>query len=206
MSIIRKTRLKSLRGNGLQDFNWNIKTLHITLSSHNLIPALKTHRRQMHLCFGIQETIYLLFHYASLHSGKEKWTICGVLRRYVSQNIVAITGNLRLNRFTCFMYLIDRFSQLWRCEVVLDFINTWDIKYPLSRNFLVSTCVKFAFANKIEAMYERPHVQLCKRKSRNSLNLTFNLNTLYLTSILFTWLKFTCVNVRSQKRVSGNPP
>ena len=32
------------------------------------------------------------------------WEIlfCGVLRRYVSQNIVAITGNLRLNRFTLF--------------------------------------------------------------------------------------------------------
>ena len=29
--------------------------------------------------------------------------LCGVLRRYVSQNIVAITfGNLRLNRFTLF--------------------------------------------------------------------------------------------------------
>ena len=28
---------------------------------------------------------------------------CGVLRRYISQNIVAITfGNLRLNRFTLF--------------------------------------------------------------------------------------------------------
>ena len=27
---------------------------------------------------------------------------CGVLRRYVSQNIVAITGNLRSNRFTLF--------------------------------------------------------------------------------------------------------
>ena len=90
------------------------------------------------------------------------------------------------------MYLIDRFSQVLRC------------KYPVSRNVYVRTCVKLAFANKIEAMYERPHVQLCKRKSRNSLNLTFNLNTLYLTSILFTWLKFTFVNVRSQKRVSGN--
>ena len=32
-------------------------------------------------------------------------------------------------------------------------------------------------------MYERPHVQLCKRKSRNSLNLTFNLDTLCRTSI-----------------------
>ena len=30
------------------------------------------------------------------------WEIlfCGVLRRYFSQNIVAITGTLRLNRFT----------------------------------------------------------------------------------------------------------
>ena len=63
---------------------------------------------------------------------------------------------------------------------------TGDIKYPLSRNLYVRMCVKFAFANKIEAMYERPQVQLCKRKGRNSLNLTFNLNTLHLTSILFT--------------------
>ena len=40
--------------------------------------------------------------------------LCGVLRRYVSLNIVAITfGNQRLNRFT----------------------------YPLSRNFYVRTCV-----------------------------------------------------------------
>ena len=32
-----------------------------------------------------------------------KILFCGVLRRYVSQNIVAITfGNLRLNRFTLF--------------------------------------------------------------------------------------------------------
>ena len=122
---------------------------------------------------------------------------CGFLRRYVSQNIVAITGNVRLNRFTL-LYVFNR-----RCEVVLHFINTWDMKYPLSRNFYVRTCVKFAFANKIRAM---SHVQLCKGKSRNSLNLTFNLNTLCLTSIWFTWLKFTCVNVRSQKRISGNPP
>ena len=38
-----------------------LASLHITLSSHNLTPALKTHCRQMHLCLGIQETIYLLF-------------------------------------------------------------------------------------------------------------------------------------------------
>ena len=54
-------------------------------------------------------------------------------------------------------------------------------------------------------MKGRPHVQFCNRKSRNSLNLTFNLNTLCLT-IWFTRLKITCVKVRSQKLISGNPP
>ena len=34
-----------------------------------------------------------------------------------------------------------------------------------------------------------------KRKSRTSLNFTFILNTLYLASILFKRLKFSCVNV-----------
>ena len=51
------------------------------------MPALKTHCRQMHLCLGIQETIYLLFHYASLHSGKDKWTIF-VLIRFQGQTTV----------------------------------------------------------------------------------------------------------------------
>ena len=42
---------------------------------------------------------------------------------------VAITGILRLIRFTLFnfMFLINRFPQLLRCEVALHFINTWDI-------------------------------------------------------------------------------
>ena len=60
-----------------------------------------------------------------------------------------------------------------------------------------------AFENKIEAMYERSHVSV---KVGTSLNLTIILNTLYLASILFAWLNFTRINVRSQKRVSGNQP
>ena len=43
----------------------------------------------------------------------------GVLRRYVSQNIVTITGSLWLNRFT----LLYVFLQLLRYEVALHFIN-----------------------------------------------------------------------------------
>ena len=43
----------------------------------------------------------------------------GVLRRYVSQNIVTITGTLWLNRFT----LLYVFLQLLRYEVALHFIN-----------------------------------------------------------------------------------
>ena len=38
------------------------------------------------------------------------------------------------------------------------------------------------------------------------LNFSFKFSTFYLASISFTWLKFTCVNVRSQKRISGNQP
>ena len=43
----------------------------------------------------------------------------GVLRRYVSQNIVTITGTLWLNKFT----LLYVFLQLLRYEVALHFIN-----------------------------------------------------------------------------------
>ena len=57
---------------------------------------------------------------------------CGVLRDYVSQNNDVLTETLRLNRFDfadslCCMYLIDRFSQLLRCEDALHSINTRDI-------------------------------------------------------------------------------
>ena len=59
---------------------------------------------------------------------------CAVLSLYVSQNIDAITGILRLNTFDiadslCCMYLIDRLSQLLRCEVPLLFINTWGVNH-----------------------------------------------------------------------------
>ena len=56
-------------------------------------------------------------------------------------------------------------------------------------------------ASKIEAMYERSHLRV-KVEPRSTSRL---MSTLYtnLTAILFTRLKFTCVNVRSEKRVSG---
>ena len=45
--------------------------------------------------------------------------------------------------------------------------------------------VNFTFVNKIDAMYKKSHLSVTK--SRTSLNLTFNLNTLFLASIsLFT--------------------
>ena len=53
----------------------------------------------------------------------------------------------------------------------------------LSRNFSMPTCVKFTFANIIEAMSERSHVTV-KVESRS--DFTFNLNNLYLAFILFT--------------------
>ena len=75
--------------------------------------------------------------------------------------------------------------------------------FPLLGNFYVRTCVKFTFANKIEAMHE---MFARKRKTWTSLDFSFKLSTFYRASILLTWLKFTCFNVRSQTRVSGNQP
>ena len=127
-----------------------------------------------------------------------KILFCGtVLRRYVSQNIVAISGTLRLNRFTLLYvnYLIDRFSQLLRCEVVYLLLEPTSSTcwFPVSRDFYVRTFVKFTFANNYRGNVWKV---ARKRKSRNSLNFTFNLNTLQtlcLASTFFTWLKFTCV-------------
>ena len=47
----------------------------------------------------------------------------------------------------------------------------------MSRNFYVRTCVKFTFANKIEAMHERSLVSV---KDETSLNFSFKLSTFYL--------------------------
>ena len=50
-------------------------------------------------------------------------------------------------------------------------------------------------------MHERSLVSVkVEPHSTSSLNSAL----FYLASILFTCLKFTCVNVRSQKRVNGN--
>ena len=66
--------------------------------------------------------------------------------------------------------------------------------FPVSRNFYVRTCVKFTFANEIEAVYERSLVSV--KVEPRSTTLSLKLSTFYLASILFTWLKFTCVTVR----------
>ena len=82
-------------------------------------------------------------------------------------------------------------ERIGRTDTQTDWIDRTDRwTYWTKGWFSVSrACVKFTLANKIEAMHER------------SLNFSFKLNT-----ILFTWLKFTRVNVRSQKCVSGNQP
>ena len=68
---------------------------------------------------------------------------------------------------------------------------------------VIVTCVKFTFANEVEAVHERS-LENCQ--SWTALNFSLKLSPFCLSSILFTWLKSTCVNVRSHKRVSGNQP
>ena len=69
----------------------------------------------------------------------------------------------------------------------------------------VRTCANFTFANKIEAMHESSLVSV-KVEPRSTSRLSSALFILPLFYLRFTWLKFTCVNVCSQKRVSGNQP
>ena len=56
---------------------------------------------------------------------------------------------------------------------------------------VIFTCVKFTFASKIEAINAWKIAR--KRKSWTSRNFTYKLITLYLASILFTQVKFSCV-------------
>ena len=79
-----------------------------------------------------------------------------------------------------------------RAVVTTSFQNTFLIKLKLIKGgFPLSlTCVKFTFANKIEAMFERSHENV-KFEPRSTVKK--KLNTLYLASILFTRLKFTCL-------------
>ena len=78
--------------------------------------------------------------------------------------------------------------------------------------FNVRTCVKFAFANEIEAVYQRSLVSV--KVEPRSTTLSLKLSTFYLASILFTSLKFTCVTVRyravpcvsKNASVPGNQP
>ena len=64
------------------------------------------------------------------------------------------------------------------------------------------TLVNFTHVNKIEAMYERPRVNV--RVERGS-TFTFMRGLSYIASISFYARKFTCV--RTEKlRGGGNPP
>ena len=51
----------------------------------------------------------------------------------------------------------------------------------MSRNFYVRTCVKFTFANKIDAMYERSHVSV-KVEPRSTSRL---ISTLYILPLFY---------------------
>ena len=95
-----------------------------------------------------------------------------------------------------YLYHLEKMVRnvFWACS------DGW---FPVSRIFYVRTCVKFTFANKIMAMHERSLVSV-KVEPRSTSRLSSAL--FILVFILFTWLKFKCVNVHSQKRVSGNQP
>ena len=98
----------------------------------------------------------------------------------------------------------SRFSQpdwpllgLW--EHILVNPNFWHLRsngwFPLSRSFYVLTCVTFAFAFKIEAMYERSHVNVkVEPRSTSRLHSQHFISCLYF----ITWLT---INVCSRVKL-----
>ena len=121
---------------------------------------------------------------------------CGVLRHYVSQNIVTITGSLRLNRFRLlyvFNWQIFAVVKMWNHVALYKYLryqvfttgsnfnylsNSW---FPLSCILYVQTCMKFTFANNIEAMNERLHVSV-KVEPRSTSCL---ISTLYVLPLFY---------------------
>ena len=57
------------------------------------------------------------------------------------------------------------------------------VRFPLSRNFSLGTHVKFTLVNKIEAVYERPRVNV---KVERGSTFTFTRDLPYIVSTLFT--------------------
>ena len=76
------------------------------------------------------------------------------------------------------------------------------VLFPMWRNFSVRRHVKLTRVNKIEAMYERPRVNV-KVERGSTFAFTFGLS--YIASILFTRVKLTCVRME-KLRDSGNQP
>ena len=88
--------------------------------------------------------------------------------------------------------------------------DLWVVSFPRCTagfNIVWSCCIRLHnTANTDATMLGVVASVRTQPKSSTSLNLSFKHSTFYLASILFTWLKSTCVNVRSQKRVSENQP
>ena len=63
-------------------------------------------------------------------------------------------------------------------------------EFPLSHNFYALSHVKFTCVNKLEAMYERPRVNV---KVERGLVFTFTRDLPYIASNLFTHVIFTRV-------------
>ena len=123
-------------------------------------------------------------------------------------------GNILTWLIVCFVYIADpntlryfynlgfqvRISTELNRHVILDGeLKRW---FPLSRNFLVRTCVKFPFANRIEAMYERSHVSV-KVEPRSTSRLISALYILPLFCVRDKNLRaLTCVTKNASVEIN----
>lgn len=107
-------------------------TLHLL---HISYPHLK-HTADKCTCLGMQETIYVLFHYTSLHSAKDKWTISVNVQNQIQKQ--GAWWILSLKEF--WVLVLFMFSSLPAVNSDFNFgghnVSIWDWAQTVSLNWL----------------------------------------------------------------------
>ena len=147
------------------------------------------------------------------------WCCCVLLRKVWNRsNFPATTANISLVPWSPkrSATMLDPFAQLFQhClgharSLRMVYKDLWVVSFPrctAGSNIVWSCFIRLHNTANTDATILGVVASVCTQpKSSTSLNFSFKLSTFYLASILFMWLKLTCVNVRNQKRVSGNQP
>ena len=94
--------------------------------------------QHMHVCLGIQETIYLLFHSASLYSDKDKWTISQPVERLKKTAIFITEAEI-----TPYMQNNERKNKWAICVFEDDLYFCKNVQITVLKTYMESALVRY---------------------------------------------------------------